>query len=112
MFLDFKVVGVFIQNEALRGFCFLHKIPAVGKRVLLIYADAHFAQLAKLLIIRIKLLVAVAVTVEFKDRARKLAVGKVLIHLHKLHFAADRRVFDFDLDHFTVFGNGYLVGGF
>ena len=103
MFGDFKIIGVFVKIEALRGFFLLYEITAVDKVGHFINACACFGKCADQFIVCVKLLVSVRITVNGELRPGKFVVGIIFIGLGELHRPANQRIFDFNLNHRTVF---------
>ena len=78
---DLHIIGVFIQQEALRRFGFPYEHAAVEDVGHLVNAGAGFLQLAQQLVTLVQLFVAVGIAVHFKFSARQFVIGIILIHL-------------------------------
>ena len=110
---DLHIVGVFIQQEALRRFGFPYEHAAVEDVGHLVNASAGFLQLAQQLVTLVQLFVAVGIAVHFKFSARQFVIGIILIHLRQTQVAVHALIGKGDFHNLPIFlhGNGdHFIG--
>ena len=103
VFGDLHIVGVFIQQEALRRFGFLYEHAAVEDMGHLINAGAGFLHLAQQFVALVQLLISIGIAVHLELGPGELVVRVVLIHFREPQVAVNALVGKGDFHYLPIF---------